>query len=62
MPKLRPAQMRGPAKKITREVLRENPWLANLFRQRAKEIRELRSEPPTQPDLFDARGRRPKRP
>ena len=32
----------SPAKKLTREVLRENPLLAALARQRLKEIRELR--------------------
>ena len=44
MARLRPGQVRSPAKKITREVLRENPWLAALFRLRAKEVRENRNE------------------
>jgi hypothetical protein len=42
MSTLRPAQTLAPAKKITLEVLRSNPLLAELIRQRAKEIRELR--------------------
>jgi hypothetical protein len=33
-----------PAKKITPELLRKNPFLANLFRQRAKEVREILKE------------------
>ena len=43
MTKLRPAQKLRPAKKVTKEVLRKNPWLA-LFRLRAKEVREIREE------------------
>ena len=41
MAKLRPAQR---AKKITCEVLRENPLLRMLARMRAKELREVREE------------------
>ena len=44
MPELRPAQKRGPAKKITREVLRNNPLLAALIRGRLKEIKAVREE------------------
>jgi hypothetical protein len=44
MTKLRPSQKLPPAKKITREVLRENPFLAALIRQRAKQIRELKKD------------------
>jgi len=33
--------MRPRGKKITREVLRENPFLASLFRARAKEVRAM---------------------
>ena len=42
MTKLRPAQKRKPAEKITREVLRENPWLVALIRERIKEIKALK--------------------
>jgi hypothetical protein len=35
------SQKLPPAKKLTREVLRSNPFLAELIRQRAKEIREM---------------------
>ena len=44
MTKLRPKQRLSPAKKITKEVLRQNPWLAELFRRRAKEVREILKE------------------
>ena len=47
MTKRRPEQQRPPAKKLTREVMRENPLLAALARQRLKEIRELRRISPT---------------
>lgn len=42
MTKLRPAQTRPEAKKITRETLRENPLLRSLIRERLKEAREAR--------------------
>jgi hypothetical protein len=42
MPKLRPAQMRGPARKLTPQVLRENPLIARIARLRLKEIRAAR--------------------
>ncbi len=41
MSKLRPAQQRSPAKKLTPEVLKANPALAALIRARAAEIRNL---------------------
>jgi hypothetical protein len=44
MTKLRPNQMRQPGKKITREVLRSNPMLAKIIRERAREIRNLRAK------------------
>lgn len=43
-----------PAQKITPELLRSKPWLAGIFRARAKQFRELKRERETeQPDLFE---------
>ena len=44
MTKLRPEQLLPPAKKLTKEVLRENPLLGVLARQRLKEARGNLSE------------------
>ena len=51
---LRPKQMRGPAKKITRETLRQNPLLAAIARMRAKALRDTKPDGlgPKQKDLF----------
>lgn len=49
MTKLRPAQIRGPAKKLTPETLRENPGLASIIRRRAAEIRRLEKEAQAEP-------------
>ncbi len=53
---LRPKQVRKPAKKITRETLRENPLLRALARQRAKELRDAKREDvgKGQQDLLDS--------
>ncbi len=44
MSKLRPAQQRPPAKKLTPEVLRDNPILGKLARIRLKQLKEARLE------------------
>lgn len=44
MSKRRPARMLGPAKKLTPEVLRANPILGALARERLKQQREARAE------------------
>lgn len=43
MTKLRPDQMRGPAKKLTPEVIRDNPLLGKLARIRLKELKAARA-------------------
>jgi len=41
MAELRPQQRRGKPKKLTGEVLRNNPLLLMLARARSKEMREI---------------------
>jgi hypothetical protein len=41
---MRPGATNSPRKKLTREVLRNNRFVAALFRKRAKELRELQNE------------------
>ena len=53
MSKLRPAQKRSKAKKITKEELRKNPLLRQLIRERAKEVREVREAKKTSEFNFD---------
>ena len=43
MVKLRPAQMLSPAKKLTKEELRKNPFLRRLIIERLKEIKSIRA-------------------
>ena len=42
MAELSPGQKRPPAKKLTREVVRQNPFLGKLARIRLKEIKAAR--------------------